>query len=369
MGSGDHVSGGTAVAAAAAVEEVTAAEESGRADDFQELRPLLFSIAYRILSSVTEAEDAVQEAWLRFAATPVRPRSARAFLSTTVTRIAIDVLRSARVRRETYAGPWFPEPLLADPYEDPERSAELADSVSMAALLLLERLSPAERAVFVLREVFDFGFPEVAAAVGRSEAACRQLAVRARRHMADGRPRFAAAREEREELASRFFGALREGDVTGLRDLLATDASVTGDGGGKTPQLPRVVVGDGNVARLLAAFVPRLALADVTFERREVNGQAGAVFHDRDGKVLQALALDILDGRIHAVRIVLNPDKLGHLGPVADAWAIHRELRGRRPAASGTADTPGPATRGLPTPGPAIPGPATPADARPTATS
>ncbi|QTT75232.1 RNA polymerase sigma-70 factor [Streptomyces mobaraensis NBRC 13819 = DSM 40847] len=318
-----------AAGAAGATTAEHAPERGGtsRTDDFEELRPLLFSIAYRLLGSVSEAEDAVQETWLRFAATPTRPRSVRAFLSTTVTRIAIDVLRSARVRREAYVGPWFPEPLLADPYEDPERSAELADSVSMAALLLLERLSPAERAVFVLREVFDFGFPEVAAAVGRSEAACRQLAVRARRHMADGRPRFEAPREEREELAARFFGALREGDVTGLRDLLATDASVVGDGGGKTPQLARAVIGGGKVARLLAAFFPRLAHADVTYERTEVNGQEGAVFRDRDGKVLQVMALDVHDGRIHAIRIVLNPDKLGHVGPVADAWAIHHELR------------------------------------------
>ncbi|MEV0195295.1 sigma-70 family RNA polymerase sigma factor [Nonomuraea sp. NPDC050691] len=189
-----------------------------RTEEFQELRPLLFSIAYRILGSVSEAEDAVQETWLRFEAFAAPPRSAKAFLSATVTRISIDVLRSARVRREQYVGPWFPEPLLADPYEDPERAAELADSVSMAALLLLERLSSLERAVFVLREVFDFGFPEVASAVGRSEAACRQLAVRARRHMAAGRPRFEADRKEREELASRFFDALREGDVPACRN-------------------------------------------------------------------------------------------------------------------------------------------------------
>ncbi|MFF1968275.1 sigma-70 family RNA polymerase sigma factor, partial [Streptomyces sp. NPDC058232] len=181
-----------------------------RTEEFQELRPLLFSIAYRILGSVSEAEDAVQETWLRFEASPTQPRSTRAYLSAAVTRISIDVLRSARVRREVYVGPWFPEPLLADPYEDPARSAELADSVSMAALLLLERLSPLERAVFVLREVFDFGFPEVASAVGRSEAACRQLTVRARRHMAAGRPRFEADRKERAELASRFFDAVRE---------------------------------------------------------------------------------------------------------------------------------------------------------------
>ena len=154
-----------------------------RVEEFEELRPLLFAIAYRILGSVAEAQDAVQETWLRFESSPTQPTSTKAFLSAVVTRVSIDVLRSARVRREQYVGQWFPEPLLTDPYEDPARSAELADSVSMAALLLLERLSPLERAVFVLREVFGFGFPEIAAAVGRSEAACRQLAVRARRHM------------------------------------------------------------------------------------------------------------------------------------------------------------------------------------------
>ena len=151
-------------------------------EEFEELRPLLFSIAYRILGSVSEAEDAVQEAWLRFDGSAARPASAKAFLSAVVTRISIDVLRSARVRREQYVGPWFPEPLLSDPYQDPARSVELAESVSMASLLL-ERLSPLERAVFVLREVFAFGYDEVAAAVGRSEPACRQLLVRARRHM------------------------------------------------------------------------------------------------------------------------------------------------------------------------------------------
>ncbi|WP_433190786.1 RNA polymerase sigma-70 factor [Actinoallomurus sp. CA-150999] len=303
-----------------------------KTEEFEELRPLLFSIAYRILGSVSEAEDAVQETWLRYEASSTRPRSAKAYLSATVTRISIDVLRSARVRREEYVGPWFPEPLLADPYEDPTRSAELADSVSMAALLLLERLSPLERAVFVLREVFDFGFPEVASAVGRSEAACRQLAVRARRHMAEGRPRFEADRKERKQLASRFFDALREGDVAGLQDLLAADVSMVGDGGGKAPQLARAIVGAENVARLLASVFPRLARIDVTYEPHEVNGQPGAIFRDRDGKVLHTLALDVLDGQIQAIRLVLNPDKLGHVGPVADAWAVDREVRrARRP--------------------------------------
>ncbi|MFJ9723933.1 RNA polymerase sigma-70 factor [Streptomyces sp. NPDC101209] len=298
-----------------------------RTEEFQELRPLLFSIAYRILGSVSEAEDAVQEAWLRFEGAPAEPRSVKAYLSATVTRISIDVLRSARVRREQYVGPWFPEPLLADPYEDPARAAELADSVSTAALLLLERLSPLERAVFVLREVFDFGYPDIASAVGRSEAACRQLVVRARRHMADGRPRFDADRKERQELADRFFDALREGDVAGLRDLLAADVSMVGDGGGKAPQLARAVMGADNVARLLASVLPRMARIDVSFEPHELNGQPGAVFRDRDGRVLHTLALDVLDGQIQTIRLVINPDKLTHLGPVADAWAVSRELK------------------------------------------
>ena len=304
-----------------------------RTQEFEELRPLLFAIAYRILGSVGEAEDAVQDTWLRYQASPTEPRSAKAFLSAVVTRISIDVLRSARVRREAYAGQWFPEPLLTDPYEDPERSAELADSVSMAALLLLERLSPLERAVFVLREVFGFGFPEVASAVERSEAACRQLAVRARRHMDAGRPRFEADRREREELAARFFDALREGDLDGLRELLAADVELVGDSGGKAPQLARSIFGADNVARVLASIFPWLVRIDVTLEPHEVNVQPGAILRDRDGKVLNTLALDILDGRIQTIRAVANPDKLGHVGPVADAWAVAREVNhARRPA-------------------------------------
>ncbi|WP_432126588.1 RNA polymerase sigma-70 factor [Streptomyces sp. bgisy082] len=301
-----------------------------KVEEFEELRPLLFSIAYRILGSVAEAEDAVQETWLRFDGSATRVASAKAFLSATVTRISIDVLRSARVRREEYVGPWLPEPLLGDPYQDPERSAELADSVSMAALLLLERLSPLERSVFVLREVFGFGFDDVAAAVGRSEAACRQLLVRARRHMRAGRPRFEADRRERQELATRFFDALRDGDVGGLRNLLAADVQLVGDGGGKAPQLARTVSGTDRVARLLASVFPLMARVDVTFEPYEINGQPGAIFRDREGGVLHTLALDVLDGRIHTIRSVINPDKLGHLGPVADAWAVDREVKRAR---------------------------------------
>ena len=296
-----------------------------RVDEFERWRPLLFSIAYRILGSVSEAEDAVQETWLRYGTTPTPPRSTKAFLSAVVTRISIDVLRSARVRREAYVGPWFPEPLLTDPYEDPARSAELADSISMAALLLLERLTPLERAVFVLREVFGFGFREIASAVGSSEAACRQLAVRARRHMDEGRPRFEADRREREDLAARFFDALRDGDVDGLRELLAADAQVIGDGGGKAPQFAKPIVGADNAARVLAMITPVHDATHVTLERHELNGQPGAIFR-RDGRVLATMTLDILDGRIQTIRSVINPDKLGHVGPVGDAWALQRAV-------------------------------------------
>ncbi|GLW68130.1 DNA-directed RNA polymerase sigma-70 factor [Kitasatospora phosalacinea] len=302
----------------------------GKVEEFEELRPLLFSIAYRILGSVGEAEDAVQESWLRYDASPTRPVSVKAFLSTTVTRISIDVLRSARVRREQYAGTWLPEPLLDDPYQDPARAAELADSVSMAALLLLERLSPLERSVFVLREVFAFGFDEVAEAVGRSEAACRQLLVRARRHMREGRPRFEADRQEQQELAQRFFEALSQGDVEGLQRLLSADVQLVGDGGGKAPQLARTVVGAEQVARLLATVHPFMALTGITCEQHRINGQPGALFRDRDGRVLHTLVLDVLDGQVQAVRSVINPDKLRHLGPVADAWAVDREVRRAR---------------------------------------
>ncbi len=298
-----------------------------KSDEFEELRSMLFAIAYRILGSVTEAEDAVQESWLRYEASPTQPTSPKAYLSAVVTRISIDVLRSARVRRETYVGEWFPEPLLDDPYEDPQRSAELADSVSMAALLLLERLTPLERAVFVLREVFAFPYPEVAAAVGRSEAACRQLAARARRHVDLGRPRFDADRREREELAARFFDALRDGDVDALRELLAADVQMVGDGGGKAPAFARAVVGADNVARVLATLFPGLAAIEATVERHDLNGDPGAIMRDRGDRVVGTMSLEVLGGRIQTIRSVANPDKLGHLGPVADAWAVTRAMR------------------------------------------
>jgi RNA polymerase sigma-70 factor, ECF subfamily len=302
----------------------------GRTEEFEELRPLLFSIAYRLLGSVSEAEDVVQEAWVRYATSTTQPDSPRAYLSAVVTRLSINVLRSARARRERHVGDWFPEPLLEDPHTDPERAVELADSVSVAALLLLERLSPLERAVFVLREVFGFGFGEIAAAVGRSEAACRQLAVRGRAHMEAGRPRFEADRSVRDELAARFFEALDTGDLDGLRELLAADVQLRSDGGGKAPTLPRRLVGAENVIRLLGVVASRFSRIGVVIEPQQINGQPGAIVRDASGLVLAVMMLDVLDGQIQNVRSVIDPDKLRHLGPVADAWAVEQEYRGAR---------------------------------------
>ncbi|WP_112243889.1 RNA polymerase sigma-70 factor [Kribbella monticola] len=311
-----------------------------RSEEFEELRPLLFSIAYRILGSVSEAEDAVQDTWLRWEASATTPDSARAYLAAAVTRISINVLNSARMRREAYVGPWFPEPLLEDPYQEPERSAELADSVSMAALLLLERLSALERATFVLREVFGFDFPEIASAVGRSEAACRQLAVRARRHMDEGRPRFEADRKQRDELAARFFDALADGDVNGLRELLAADVHLVGDSGGKGPQFAERIVGAYNVTKVLAALGGAFVRVGGVVEPHQLNGQPGGIFRDRDGKVVNTWTLDILDGQIQTIRSVINPEKLGHVGLVADPWSVLRDAQHARKA-SGSYPSPG----------------------------
>lgn len=305
-------------------------ESPSTSEVFEDLRPLLFSIAYRITGSVAESEDVVQDAWLRFERVADTVESPKSFLSSVVTRLAIDVLRSARVRREEYVGEWFPEPLLADPYEDPARAAELADSVSMAALLLLERLSPLERAVFVLREVFGFDFAEVAAAVDRNEDACRQLVSRARKHMAAGRTRFAVDRQERDLLADRFIAAFHDGDVETLRELLAADVLMISDSGGRAPQWGAGVVGSGKVARVLVALSGAFASIDGTIEPHLLNGQPGFIFRDRDGLVINTWTIDILGGQVQAIRTVLNPDKLGHVGPVADAWALVREAYAAR---------------------------------------
>ncbi len=292
-----------------------------RVEHFEELRPLLFSIAYRILGTVGEAEDAVQETWLRYADADAEPDSPRAWLSTTITRLCVDVLRSARVRREQYVGPWVPEPLTEDPYVDPERSVQLAESVSVAALLVLERLSPLERAAFVLREVFGFSYAEVGETVGRSPAACRQLVVRGRRHMREERARFDVDRRERDELARRFFAALRDGDVDALRELLADEVHLVGDGGGGVGTRADDF-GREKASRALAANVGPLLAVGARLDVHELNGVPGAIFRDTDGGVLGTLTVGIRAGRVTTLYAVNNPDKLGHLGPRADLAAL-----------------------------------------------
>jgi len=300
---------------------VTAVEE------FEDLRPLLFAIAYRILGSVAEAEDAVQETWVRYDASGTLPESPRAFLSTVVTRVSINVLESARARREQYVGEWLPEPILDEPYDDPQRSAELTESVSMAALVLLERLTPLERAVFVLREAFGFGFAEIADIVDRSEAACRQLAVRARRHVDRGAARFDADPHAHEQLTARFLTAFQDGDVDGMRDLLAADVHLVADSGGNAPAVRRVVVGDDKVMRLLASYVAPMAQIGMVLEPRNINRHPGVIVRDNSGAIVQVMSFDIADGKIGAVRVVINPDKLVHLGRVADVRALAQQLR------------------------------------------
>jgi RNA polymerase sigma-70 factor (TIGR02957 family) len=291
-----------------------------------ELRPVAFSVAYRMLGSVSEAEDVVQETLLRVHATlgaGERIESPRAYAATVATRLSIDSLRSARVRRETYVGEWLPEPIVTGVDDDPALHAELSDSLSLAFLVLLESLSPEQRAAFLLREVFDYGYGEIAEIVGKSEDNARQLAARARRHVAERRPRFEASREQREALADRFFAATQEGELEALEALLAEDVELYGDGGGKVPALARVLRGRGRVARTLAAWArQQRKLQGVTVRRVDVNGQPGAVVLDAEGRVFSVLALEIGDGHVQGVRSIVNPDKLGHLGPVADMRAV-----------------------------------------------
>ena len=292
------------------------------AELLDELRPGAFAIAYRMLGSVSEAEDIVQEGLLRLhraQAEGERIESPRAFLSTVVTRLGIDQLRSARKRRETYVGEWLPEPLVTSEEEDPARQAELSDSLSLAFLVLLETLSPEQRAVFLLHDVFDYPYDEVARIVGKSEANTRQLAVRARRHVDERKPRFEASREERERLADSFFAAVQDGDLEALEGMLAEDVVLQGDGGGKAPALARALHGAQRVARTLRNWGKQSARFGVGELRRvEVNGQPGAMIMHRDGGVISVMALDIADGQVQGVRGIVNPEKLRHLGPVAD---------------------------------------------------
>jgi RNA polymerase sigma-70 factor, ECF subfamily len=293
-----------------------------------ELRPLLFSIAYRMLGSVGDAEDVVQEALLRYEQAE-GVESPKAWLTSVVTRLAIDQLRSARARRETYVGEWLPEPLV-NGGDDPAAHAEQADTLSMAFLLLLERLTPVERAVFLLHDVFAYRYDEIAELIGRSEASCRQLGLRARRHVEAEKPRFEASRRERDELAARFFAAVQDGDVDELVGMLAADAVVVGDGGGKAPQWATPIVGSERVAKLLAGTGMQMRKYGMRLERRDVNGQPGAVLRMANGDVAVVWTVEIADGAVQALRSVINPDKLRHLGPVADLRALLRAHRDDR---------------------------------------
>ncbi|HZB01284.1 MAG TPA: RNA polymerase sigma-70 factor [Actinomycetota bacterium] len=286
-------------------------------DPFAELRSLLFSIAYRMLGSATDAEDIVQETYLRFhreAASGRDVESPKSYLSAITTRLCIDHLRSARVRRETYVGTWLPEPIVTDDESDAESHAETADSLSMGFLVLLESLTPVERAVFLLREVFEYEYGEIAAIVGKSEENCRQISVRARKQVQAGRPRFEASKAQREELARRFFAAAADGDVEGLTSMLAADVVAYADGGGKGLAFPKPVHGRDRVARLLhgAAGAGR-RFGVVAMRLAEINGQPGAVFLDADDAPVAAVSLDIADGQIQTVHAVSNPEKLAHL--------------------------------------------------------
>lgn len=297
-------------------------------EEFDELRPSAFAIVYRMLGSVSEAEDVVQEGFLRLhraRESGERIESPRAYLSTVVTRLSLDHLRSARVRRETYVGEWLPEPLVASADDDPAHKAEMADSLSLAFLVLLERLSPEQRAAYLLHDVFDEPYNRIAEIVGTSEQNARQLATRARRRVEERRPRFETSHEQREELATRFFAAAEEGDLQGLEELLAHDVVLRGDGGGKAPALAHAVHGRTRVARTLRANLRARTRFGITLRREEVNGHPGALFFDREGRLISVMSLDVAEGQIQGVSSIVNPDKLRHLGPLADLEALLRE--------------------------------------------
>jgi RNA polymerase sigma-70 factor (ECF subfamily) len=306
---------------------------AGVAEAYVDLRPLLFSIAYRMLGGVSEAEDIVQEAFIRFQralADGTAVESPKAYLSAVVTRLAIGHLKSARVRRETYVGEWLPEPLVTDEGAgDPAEHAEQADSLSMSFLVLLERLTPVERAVFLLHDVFDYDFEEVGRIVRKSPATCRQHAVRARRFIAENRPRFDADQAERDELLRRFFEAAESGDVDGLIEVLAEDAILYGDGGGKVPQWYAPIVGADNIARLFATMGRQNRRLGSTFECHQVNGQPGVIFRGPRGGIMSVMSFEVAGGRVATIRSVVNPDKLAHLGPVESLREVMDAARSR----------------------------------------
>ena len=281
-----------------------------RTEIFNEHRRLLFSLAYRMLGVVADAEDMVQETFLRWqAAGEEEIKAPRAYLSTITTNLCINYLQSARVKREEYIGPWLPEPLITDESQDPMRNANMADSLSMAFMILLESLTPLERACFLLREVFDYDYEEIARMTGKSEANCRQMVSRARLHIRERRPRFDVSNETRSRLTTQFMKACASGDLQGLMSLLAEDATLMSDGGGQVTAARKPIHGADHVARFLTGLVNKVGPSHLTVRPVEVNGQPGFITY-LYGRLQNVLALDIADNRIRGVYIVVNPDKL-----------------------------------------------------------
>jgi RNA polymerase sigma-70 factor (ECF subfamily) len=295
-------------------ERMSADEPAIDTRELEALRRHGFGVAYRMLGSVAEAEDVAQEALLRLTRQEGPIDEPAAWMTTVATRLSINVLKSARVRRESYVGPWLPEPLLEDSEPGPASRAELADSLSQALLVLLERLSPVERAAYLLREVFGYEYSQIADIVERSEANCRQLVTRARKHIEASRPRFDADEAAHDALLERFLAATEEGDVEALEELLARDVVLYADHGGKAIAPPDALFGADLVAPFLVG-VARMRRAMGEFEPRmvRVNGQTGRMLRVPGDRVFEVLTVEVVEGRIQAVRIVRNPDKLAHL--------------------------------------------------------
>ena len=287
--------------------------QDDRLEAFDENRQRLFSIAYRMLGSVADADDLVQEAFLRWQRTdPAEVRSPRAYLSTVITRLCINHLKSARTLREEYVGPWLPEPLLTGQVPDPGGDGRLAESLSMAFLVLLESLSPVERSVFLLHEVFDYEYAEIAHILGKSEANCRQMLRRAREQVAARRPRFDPSPEQRERLADQFLKTSAEGDLQGLLALLAEDVALWADGGGKTAAALRPIRGADRVVRFITGALRKFVPADRVSRRTEINGQPGIISY-MGRRPISAVILDPFGVRIQSIYIVTNPEKLARL--------------------------------------------------------
>lgn len=285
-------------------------------DSFEAQRPLLFAIAYRMLGSAMDAEDMVQETFLRWQGAPTGIDSPKAYLTTIITRLCINQLQSARARRESYVGAWLPEPVTTGgdgaSLLDPSSSLQARDSISLAFLVLLEQLSPAERAVFLLREVFDYDYGEIAAIVGKSEEACRQLFTRARKHVSDNRPRFHPAPDEHGRLVQSFLSAVQSGEVEQLAQLLAEDVVIWADGAGQRGAVLRPVSGRDPAARFIFG-VRRFAPEVFTFEIAPINGKPAIILRDSAGAAFNCITFEVGDGLIRAFYIVGNPDKLKHI--------------------------------------------------------